>query len=417
MSFFTHNLDTSNIIIKNCQFFGSSEFSVFTEAGSTFAVIEGCVLLECVQVFRARCDKAVLCDSWITTAHGMKDKAVMENHRALHLERVLGVPLVNGTDQRWIDNHGNVSCIRVRFGGEGSGFTAVNNLIGYDYTHPVNPRWIVMENCDVYCLGNKKRRCVVYLNQIPNIITIKNCHGAVDQPLIMVDEKIDLDTYFDNARKRVECCRYTILNNSVNERSTRIPEQMRPWQTGFDHMKGNRPKSGHWLAGDVVVNESPEDLGPFGWSCVEAGKPGKWQGVGIASALPTNLMNGEATKTKAGSKWALTLPSLWGWSALVTVIAMPKGDDKSARGHRTVAVGVLSAATSKEGAKFRNTLTYSSLQNSASTAQPLKVSAHFGGLESGPASRLYSDKIADVFTIVAEHGRDEQARLRMIQLG
>jgi len=418
ISFFTHNLDTSNIIIKNCQLFGSSDFSVYTDGcNSTFMKIEGCVFLECMQVFRGTCDKAVLSDTWITTARGMKDKAAIENRGALHLERVLGVPLVNGTDQRWVDNYGSVSCIRVRFGGEGAGFTAVNNYRGYDYTYPVIPSWIVMENCDVYCLGNKKRKCVVYLNQIPNIITIKNCHGSVDEPLIMVDEKIDLDTYFDNARKRVECCRYTILNNTVNELWTQIPEQMRPWQTGLNHMKGSRPKSGHWLAGDVVVNANPKDLGPFGWSCVEAGKPGKWQDVGIASNLPTGLLDGEPMKSRSGSKWLLKLPNFWGWSALVTVIAMPKADDKNVKGHRTVAVGVLTASTAKEGTKFRNTLTYSPLQNTAKSGQPLEVSAHFGGLEKGPESRLYFDRAPDVFTITAEHGRDEQARLRMIQLG
>ncbi|GIT31317.1 MAG: hypothetical protein Ct9H300mP1_33630 [Planctomycetaceae bacterium] len=46
------------------------------------------------------------------------------------LEKILGVPRVNGTDQRGVDVYfGNLTCRNFRFGGEGGGFTPVVNFV------------------------------------------------------------------------------------------------------------------------------------------------------------------------------------------------------------------------------------------------------------------------------------------------
>ena len=132
----------------------------------------------------------------------MKDKAVIENHGGrMVLEKILGGPLVNGTDQRWVDVYfGNLTCRNFRFGGEGGGFTPVVNFVKYirePASFGLGPS-IVLEGCEVYASGNPKRRCAVSCEEIPNGITIRECSLSV--PAIRLSDKIDLQTYFLGAR-------------------------------------------------------------------------------------------------------------------------------------------------------------------------------------------------------------------------
>jgi hypothetical protein len=41
----------------------------------------------------------------------------------------------------------------------------------------------------------------------------------------------------------------------------------------------NRNVEGRWTAGGFVKATTPGDQEPFGWSCVESGKPGTWRAV------------------------------------------------------------------------------------------------------------------------------------------
>lgn len=236
------NIDTGRIVIEKCVFYGASGGAVNVHEGSnsTQLTIDDCVMLYCDQALVSYCDMAKVADTWVTTSPDMKGKAVFENHGLLLLEHVLGVPLLTrDNDQRWIDNYGGVTCRNVRFGGEGAGFTTVVNRARYDHEYPVVPSFLIFEACHVYALGNPKRKAMIYLEEVPNQIIVRDCNGFPDLPVVAVSEDLDLDTYLEDARKRGEAClRFHIGPEQVELRLRELPEQLRPWQVGRADTRG-----------------------------------------------------------------------------------------------------------------------------------------------------------------------------------
>jgi hypothetical protein len=230
------NIDTGHIAIESCVFHSAAGVAVNVREGSnsTQLTIDDSVMLYCDQALVNYCDMAKVTDTWVTTSPDMKGKAVFENHGILLLEHVLGVPLVTPeNDQRWIDNYGGVTCRNVRFGGEGAGFTTLVNWVRYDYEYPVIPSFVIFEACHVYALGNPKRKAMIYLEEVPNQIIVRDCNGFPDLPVVQVSEKLNLDTYFEDAKKRGEAClRFYIGPEQVELRLRELPEQMRPWEVG-----------------------------------------------------------------------------------------------------------------------------------------------------------------------------------------
>jgi hypothetical protein len=128
--------------------------------------------------------------------------------------------MVNGGDQRWIDNYGRLVCRSVRFGGEEAGFTPVVNFARHE------PQGlgalVVLDGCSPVCsLGNAKRPCAVYCEEIPNMIGILNCalHGI---PPVMVSDQIDPNTYF-KAKPGMLSYRF---EGNVGEFRDRIPAML-----------------------------------------------------------------------------------------------------------------------------------------------------------------------------------------------
>ena len=293
------NIDTGRIVIEKCAFYNAAGTAVSVREGSnsTQLTIRDCVFIHCDQALVNYCDVARLSDSWISTSPTMKDKAAIENRSgSLLLEDICGVPAVTrDNDQRWIDNYSVVTARNFRFGGERAGFTAVVNFAPYDYTYPVVPTAVVLDSCDVYALGNPKRRAAIFCEQVPNQIVVRNCRGLCDLPVVKVSDKLDLGTYFDNAEKRRNCLRFLIgeENVEVSDANRQLPEPMRPYQANRVVADAS-PKSGHWHRGQVVWNRNreghwtpqgfvkattPADREPLGWLCVESGKPGVWREV------------------------------------------------------------------------------------------------------------------------------------------
>jgi len=298
------NLDTGRIIIDRCVFQNAAGCAVFVREGtnSTQLTVTNCVINYCDQALVNWCDMARVTDTWVTTSPTMQNKAVFENHGILLLEHVLGVPLVDpDRDQRWIDNYGGVTCRNVRFGGEGAGFTAVVNWATYDYEYPVIPTFVVLEACQLYCLGNPKRRAAIFCEEIPNQIIVRDCNGFPDLPVILVSDRIDLDTYFDRAAQRGEAClRFYVGPEQVELRLKDLPVQMQPYQVGdlsadAPPTKGrwqrgtfirNRNLEGHWTPDGYVRNPNPAEAEPYGWYCVESGRPGIWRPVYFSFSPP-----------------------------------------------------------------------------------------------------------------------------------
>ena len=221
--FDTNNVDRSNVIIERCTFIRNAGFAIYAEEGSpsTFAKATECVFEQCEQALHNTCDQFVLEDSWITTSSDMKNKAVIVNKNQLLCDTILGVPLVNGVDQRWVDNYGSVVCRHFRFGGEFGGFTPVVNFA--KRVDRLGGTMVVLDSCHTLCaMGTPRRKCAVYCKEVPNLLSVTNSvlYGI---PAVIVDESLDLDTYFTGVRPGM--LRFDIRDNTGEFAGT-LPQQM-----------------------------------------------------------------------------------------------------------------------------------------------------------------------------------------------
>lgn len=189
------NLDTGQIQIEKCRFYGARGVALDVDIVSTTLLVRDCIFLACRQVWINRgCDQAAMRDCWITTDSEMRNMAAIE-HRGgrLTIENLCGVPLVNGSDQRWIDNYGaNLTCRQARFGGEGGGFTPVVNYAKYSVPFGAT---VLLDDCFVCANGNSRRNCAVYCEELPNQLHIRDCQLA-GAALVGLREGIDLRRYF-----------------------------------------------------------------------------------------------------------------------------------------------------------------------------------------------------------------------------
>ena len=145
-----------------------------------------------------------------TTSLEMKNMAAIENRSgSLTCEKILGVPLANGHDQRWIDNFGSVGMPRLSLRRRGLRHDAGGQLrqagrISRRARRSFANRW-------VSALGNSQRPCAVYCEEIPNQIVVANCELA-GCAAVMVDKRLDLKTYFNGVRPGM--LRFDVGNNA-----------------------------------------------------------------------------------------------------------------------------------------------------------------------------------------------------------
>ena len=288
------NVNSTHIQIEKCHFYcaGSAAIRTGTDLKSTQLVIKDCVFIAALQVLINYCDKTSMENCWITTSPDMQDMAVIENYDVLHVENLLGVPLVNlAYNQRWIDNKStaqNLTMEKCRFGGEGGGFPAVYNYASYDYTYPVNPTTITFQDCTIYCAAGHSTPCALYLNEIPSQIKMSGCSGMSDVPAMRVNPSINLNSYFDALHGPPDFFRsvsYSLDKTNIDHYYTadglELPEQMKPFSP--DPIDGTAvPTTGWWRVGQFIRNRNCNGgTTPFGWICTAAGKPGTWKQVKV----------------------------------------------------------------------------------------------------------------------------------------
>ena len=214
------NVDTGQIFIEKCKFHKADGAAVYVSVVSTSVKIVDCRFVFCRQALVCSSDQATMKDCWITSSFDMKNQAVIENRSYMRLENILGVPLVNGADQRWIDNYGFLTCVHFRFGGEFGGFTPVVN-----YAKPskdICGSMVVIDSSICLNEGNAKRKAAVYLEEIPNLLVIKN--STISTPAIIVDPKIDLKTYFTGVKPGMV---KVAIQDNVGEFLGEIPELLK----------------------------------------------------------------------------------------------------------------------------------------------------------------------------------------------
>ncbi len=179
------NIDTGQIVISDCRFYGSSDASVDIAVQSTMTTIRDCIWVHCMQAVRHRGDQLMLSDSWINTHIAMEDKAAIEQRAGrMTVDNVCGVPFVSGSDQRWIDNGESsewLTCKQTRFGGEWGGFTPVVNHA------PLRGPWLgtmlLIEDSLICSLGNARRKCAVHCEKVPNSLVVRDCNVYVPEVL------------------------------------------------------------------------------------------------------------------------------------------------------------------------------------------------------------------------------------------
>ena len=187
-------VDQGMMFVLRCSFTRSSDFAIYMERQSEpmHMIIRDCHFNECLQALHTVCDWTTFSDAWITTGY-MNDKAAIEFRGAkLLCENVVGVPLVTGQNDRWIDCHGcNLTCRNFRFGGEFGGMTPVVQYSPICRTGAGGG--IVLEDCFIAAQGSG-RCCAIYCEGIPNTLVIRGCGLTV--PAVEISPKIDLDTWF-----------------------------------------------------------------------------------------------------------------------------------------------------------------------------------------------------------------------------
>lgn len=211
ISLWNANTEKGMLTIRDCRFFSASGIAAGTRPGSnsTLFTVSNCLFYKCMQAVVSNCDWTSIRELWVTSSAKMRKKAVFVNgHGVMTIDNLLGVPLCNGDEQRWIDNYGSLFVEHSRFGGEGGGFTPVYNFAKYvPFRTPNN---ISISKCWISTGSSANAGCAVYCLQVPNAISITQCAGGSEA--IIVAPGIDLKNYF-YARK--ESLSYTVSNVGV----------------------------------------------------------------------------------------------------------------------------------------------------------------------------------------------------------
>lgn len=218
------NTDTGFLQVIDCRFKNAGGYAIETRPGSNSSVvlIEKCHFFHCEQAFIHNTDEGIFRDSWITSASMTNKAVIVASYGRLLIENVCGVPSVNGTDQRWIDFHGGWLTVRnFRFGGEAAGFTPIVSWakpVPYLLGHSIS-----LDSSSICSLGNAKRQCAIYCEEIPNQILVRDCRLA-GVPVLQVRPTIDPKTYFQGVQPGM--LSFTI-EDCVGERGGELPDWLK----------------------------------------------------------------------------------------------------------------------------------------------------------------------------------------------
>jgi hypothetical protein len=194
------NEDNGLVRIEDCKFYGSKSIAVHLREGaqSTMLLVLRCQIVGCEQAIVTHTDFTHIREGWLTGGTSGDGALIVcaGTGSEMTVSNLCCVPMVNGRDQRWIDNYGSLVCRSVRFGGEEGGFTPIVNFAKHvpQASGSRDPA-VVVDGCvDICAWGNAKRRCVVYCEEIPNLLVVRNC-GMKGIPPAMVAPRIDNEEY------------------------------------------------------------------------------------------------------------------------------------------------------------------------------------------------------------------------------
>ena len=222
VSVLNDNTDKSLFFVDNCRFFHTSGSALETRHGaqSVLFTVKNCEFIRCMAAVDSDSDWTVIRDVWIMNVENMRNSALIINrHGVMTVDNLLGVPLCNGANQRWIDNYGTLTANGCRFGAEGGGFTAVYNFRKYNNQMPQS---VILRDCEISAHTSLLRNCGVYCFEIPNLIVLENCRATLSGSVI-VSPSLDLKKYFYGPRGNF---RYALVNN-VGLSGNDLPELLK----------------------------------------------------------------------------------------------------------------------------------------------------------------------------------------------
>ena len=369
--------------ITDMVFSNASNTSIRTtpRTASTQVTISRCEFLMTQRVLVNYCDKTVFVDSWVEVgcpgagdAGGptcVRGRAVFENHVALTIERMVGVPIPGGAseeglpgyDLRWVDNWGYLKAVDSRFGGEGGGITVVVNKASFlQPTPPVGATslpngtkfsalpqgaTIIIERCEVDSYGSARgvepeRRSNIWLEQIPSVLIVRDSQGFAYAPafgppanfsMVQVDPRLGLDWQTEYAAGlSSQLLTFDISSNNWYPLTfVDLPEQLRPWVVGRVYGDGP-PTLGHWQQNNFVTARPRSSQLPaekqaaavMGWLCTAGGAPGTWATIG-PTTLETLETRVDRVKTDDSSRVRKVNHSIVAHRVLLTEAAARDG--------------------------------------------------------------------------------------------
>lgn len=198
--------------VTDCEFHESFDFAVVFgyRCNSTLVYMACCAFVNCEQWIYTMADMATFRDVTGGSRPGMSHKAAFDIRGGIvTMDNIMATPWADGVDQRFIDNRSSqLKLSNWRFGGEFGGFLPIRNFT--KYSRDLIGSSIVVDNCFLANQSNTKRPGVIYCDEVPNRIVVTNS-TVVGIPVITVDPRIDLNTYFegvsaDNLKFVVENC-------------------------------------------------------------------------------------------------------------------------------------------------------------------------------------------------------------------
>jgi|GEM_PF-6308635 len=184
--------------VTDCEFHESLGFAVIFgyHCPSTHAYMSRCCFLNCEQWVYSMTDMAKFHDIHGGMRAGMSNKAAFDLRSGMvTFDSVMCSPWADSVDQRWIDNRAwHLKLVNSRFGGEFGGVTLVRNFARY-VKNSIYQNSITIDNCYLCNQSNLKRPGVIYCDEIPNRILVRNSPVS-GIPVITVDPKINLEHYF-----------------------------------------------------------------------------------------------------------------------------------------------------------------------------------------------------------------------------
>ena len=222
---FNQNINSTMVHIEDCDFFLSRDYAIKTFSThatwthlSTDLTIRNCRFIANNKILDNCCDNAVFDNCWLqadkqnltpsTASIQNKGRSAtdLDAQTRLRIKDCFLIPAVGteGVDRvnnvRWIDNYCSFTATHSRFGGEFGGMSICWNFQPPVTASPWNTTEVTFEGCQLFAGPDVRTdSCVIGIQgAVPNRITVKNCSGPVNRPIVANLSSLNIDTFMSD---------------------------------------------------------------------------------------------------------------------------------------------------------------------------------------------------------------------------